>query len=102
VVMGASKNPKGRSVGVREAKATFSRLVADARSGREWIITDRGTPVARLVPLSAEGRSLERRLADLEAAGALEPQAPGERRLPPPLAAPPGVLAAMLQEDRGT
>ncbi len=46
-----------RSVGVREAEARLSRLLREAQQGREWVITDRGTPVARLTPVEP-GRPL--------------------------------------------
>jgi prevent-host-death family protein len=37
---------------VAEAKAQFTRLVADAEAGREVIITRRGIEVARMVGMS--------------------------------------------------
>ena len=39
------------TIGIREAKAQLSRLVSEAERGTEWIITDRGRPVAKLAPL---------------------------------------------------
>jgi prevent-host-death family protein len=53
-------------VGIRELKARLSSYVRQARSGSSVIITDRGEPVARLVPM---GRSLEDRMGDLVDAG---------------------------------
>jgi prevent-host-death family protein len=40
-----------RTAGVREARHDFASLLDDVRKGREILITDRGTPVARLVPV---------------------------------------------------
>jgi prevent-host-death family protein len=40
-----------RSVGGREAKATFSRLLEYVAAGEEVVITRRGESVARLVPV---------------------------------------------------
>jgi prevent-host-death family protein len=40
-----------RTAGVREARQSLSRLLEDVQKGREVIITDRGRPVARLVPV---------------------------------------------------
>jgi prevent-host-death family protein len=54
------------TVGIRELKARLSSYVRQARSGASVIITDRGEPVARLVPM---GRSLEDRMEDLVDAG---------------------------------
>ena len=39
-----------RSAGVREARQHLSRLLDEVRKGREVIITERGRPVAKLVP----------------------------------------------------
>jgi prevent-host-death family protein len=42
-----------RTAGVREARQDLSGLLDDVRKGREVVITDRGRPVARLVPVMA-------------------------------------------------
>lgn len=39
-----------RKAGIREARQDFSSLLEDVRKGREIVITERGRPVARLVP----------------------------------------------------
>ena len=41
------------AVNLAEAKAHLSELVSKAASGEETIITRRGQPVAKLVPISA-------------------------------------------------
>jgi prevent-host-death family protein len=40
-----------RTAGVREARQALSQLLEDVQKGREIVITDRGRPVARLVPV---------------------------------------------------
>jgi prevent-host-death family protein len=40
-----------RTAGVREARQELTSLLEDIRKGREVVITDRGRPVARLVPI---------------------------------------------------
>ncbi len=40
-----------RTAGVREARQDLTSLLEDVRKGREVVITDRGRPVARLVPV---------------------------------------------------
>ena len=40
-------------VGVRDARNNWSRLLRDVRAGRSYRITDRGLPVADLVPCVA-------------------------------------------------
>jgi prevent-host-death family protein len=39
-----------RTVGVREARQNLSALLDEVRKGREVVITERGRPVAKLVP----------------------------------------------------
>ncbi|HJS75187.1 MAG TPA: type II toxin-antitoxin system prevent-host-death family antitoxin [Vicinamibacteria bacterium] len=40
-----------RTAGVRKARQALSSLLEDVQKGREVLITDRGRPVARLVPV---------------------------------------------------
>ncbi|MGH7709103.1 MAG: type II toxin-antitoxin system Phd/YefM family antitoxin [Vulcanimicrobiaceae bacterium] len=39
-----------KRAGIREVRQNLSILLEDVRNGREILITDRGRPVARLVP----------------------------------------------------
>lgn len=48
------------TIGIRELRQHASRYVAAARDGIEHVITDHGTPVARLVPLSPYEKELDR------------------------------------------
>jgi len=43
-----------RTAGIREVRQNLSALLREVRKGREIVITDRGQPVARLLP-PAEG-----------------------------------------------
>jgi prevent-host-death family protein len=40
-----------RTAGVREARQNLTDLLEDVKKGREVVITDRGRPVARLMPV---------------------------------------------------
>ena len=53
-----------RTAGVREARQNLSALLDEVRMGREVVITERGRPVARLVPA---GRPRGRGVPDLKA-----------------------------------
>jgi prevent-host-death family protein len=44
-------------VGIRELRADLSRYLRRVRDGDEVVVTDRGTPVARLVPFERESES---------------------------------------------
>ncbi|MEO7974825.1 MAG: type II toxin-antitoxin system Phd/YefM family antitoxin [Thermoanaerobaculia bacterium] len=39
-----------RTAGIREVRQNLSELLREVRKGREIVITDRGEPVARLMP----------------------------------------------------
>jgi prevent-host-death family protein len=41
-----------RMAGIREARQNLTDLLDDVKKGREVVITDRGRPVARLVPVA--------------------------------------------------
>lgn len=85
---------------VTEVKARLSAYLARVRGGEEVLITDRGRPVARMVPVSGS----EPQLAELERIGVIRA---GSGRVPAefyelPLAesAGAGVLDALLEERR--
>ena len=86
------------TVGIRELKARLSSYVRQARSGASVIITDRGEPVARLVPM---GRSLEDRMEDLVEAGLITWSGRNLSRIAP-VARTQGqqAVADLLLEDR--
>jgi prevent-host-death family protein len=90
-----------KEIGLRDAKAKLSELVREASQGCEITITDRGKPVARLVPLDAGcTASLEERLVELEKRGLITKD-PGYRVMPPPIPLQEGVAQSFLQEERG-
>jgi len=73
-----------RTAGVREARQNLSMLLEEVRKGREVVITDRGRPVAKLVPPDrARGKGV--------------PNLAGFRRTMPVLSPP---LSAGVAEDR--
>jgi prevent-host-death family protein len=88
-----------RTTTVVDLKARLSEHLRLVKSGNELVITDRGVPVARLVPLDDGERRSTRRLR-LIRAGLLKP---GRGKLPamlkkPPTGPPSGVLDALLEE----
>ena len=89
-----------RTTGVRDAKARLSELLHDAQAGREWTITERGHPVARIVPVSEVGPPLAERLRRLERNGVIEGSSARQETLPPPLPLKRGLAQRFLDEDR--
>jgi prevent-host-death family protein len=90
-----------RTASVVQLKARLSEYLRAVKGGGELLVTERGVPIARLVPLDDAQRKSTRRLR-LARAGLLKP---GRGRLPKALQAPPsgpavgaGVLEALLAE----
>jgi prevent-host-death family protein len=54
---------------VSELKASLSKYVARVKSGEEVIITERGKPVAKLVPIPQDEDPEMERMRDLERRG---------------------------------
>jgi len=52
---------------IAKLKATLSELLAGVRAGEEIVVTDRGHPIARIVPYEPSGSDLD----DLVRAGAV-------------------------------
>lgn len=82
-------------VGIRELRADLSRFVRRVREGEEIVVTDRGKPVARLVPVSGESK-LERLIRE----GVVTPAPrPWRGKLPKPIEGA-GPLSDIVLEDR--
>ncbi len=59
-----------RTAAIADLKARLSSYLKKVKAGQEVLITERGSPIAKLVPLSA-GAGREGRRARLAAAGVL-------------------------------
>jgi prevent-host-death family protein len=87
-----------QSVSVRELKSRLSHYLRLARGGESVVITDRGVPVGRLVPIE---RDLEGRIDALRVTGLLQWSGRRLAPRPPTVRLPPGKTAAeLLVEDR--
>jgi prevent-host-death family protein len=92
------------SASVSETKAKLSALLDRVRAGEEVTITERGRPVARIVPIPAEDVDWEERLGRLERHGLVrrpKRRLDVEAFLSRPLAkSGASVLEALLEERR--
>lgn len=57
---------------VSRLKASLSEYLASVRAGEELIVTDRGKPVAKIVPLRREDLEIPPHLLALERAGGVK------------------------------
>lgn len=87
---------------VSELKASLSKYVAHVKSGEEVVVTERGKPVAKLVPIPRDDDPMTERMRDLERRGLVTL---GTGRVPDefwdmPMPDDPGdsVLKALLEE----
>lgn len=94
------------SVGIRQLKNQLAHYLRIVRGGGTVVVTSRGKPVARLVPISTYGKTtlppkLEERMWELAAEGLLRWN--GEViQLPQPVAVNQGprLLSDLVVEDR--
>ena len=86
------------TVGVRELKAQLSRYVRQVKAGTTLVITDRGQPVGRIVPIATTVEARQRELIEIGMAawsGCRLPAAP-----PAPHVRGDRTVADLLLEDR--
>lgn len=81
-------------VGVRDLRNRLSRYLDSVQAGNEIVVTDRGTAIARIVPLSGE-RTLDRLVRE----GLVTPAISSQRRRPKPITAA-GPVADLVAEQR--
>jgi prevent-host-death family protein len=95
----SAKQPKPERVGIRELRQNLSVYVRRVREdGREYEVTERGEPVARLTPL--EGRPMSK-IEQMIADGRIAPARREWNDVPGPLPARTGKpLSQILQEMR--
>ena len=87
---------------IYEAKARFSEIIRTVKDRRRVVITERGTPVAEVIPFREEPKqSLEERVKYLESIGALIPAKKRPRDMRHLDLKPiPGAVERFLKEDR--
>ena len=92
------KPQKPERVGIRELRQNLSVYVRRVREdGREYEVTERGEPVARLTPL--EGRPMSK-IEQMIADGRITPPTREWKDLPPPVKLRGRPLSEILQEMR--
>jgi prevent-host-death family protein len=89
------------SVGIRDAKMHLSKYLKMVQKGTEVIITDRGRPVGKIVPIRGEDLNLEERIKVLEDRGLIEKQSTKRMmKIPSPISVSDNIAQKFLQEDR--
>ena len=74
------------SVGIRDAKINLSKLLKIVQKGSEVILTDRGRPVGKIVPVKPESLPLLERVKRLEDQGIIKATSgKGRKKIPSPI-----------------
>ena len=81
--------------GIRDLRDHLSRHLERVRSGEELIVTDRGRPIARLVPVEGAD-TFDRLVAD----GLITTAATRDRDRPTTRVAPTGPVSDLVAEQR--
>ena len=82
-------------VGVRDLKNNLSRYLTRVGAGDEVIVTDRGRPVARIIPIGTE-RTLDRLIAE----GLVTPGATAKQSAPTPRIKPTEPVSPLVIDQR--
>ena len=91
-----------KTTAVSELKAKLSNYLSKVKSGEEVVVTDRGKPIAKIVPISRSDAEIAPHLLELERAGLVrigKTSLPDRFwRLPRPKDRKGAVRKALLQE----
>ncbi len=94
-----------KQVGIRELKNRLSHYVRRAKAGEEIQVTDRGEPVAELVPprRTRTGTTMRQRLEELAKRGLVTLGGPRDPRVYRRMRrlAPDGTAQKLIDEERG-
>jgi prevent-host-death family protein len=92
---------KQKTIGIREFKEQLSGHIREVKKGATLVITERGKPVARLLPVAPANTSVDEKLQQLVKTGVISWSG---RKLAPDVPAIPvrgsKTVAEMLIEDR--
>jgi len=91
-----------KTAGIRDAKMHLSKYLKMVRGGGEVVLTDRGRPVGKIVPIENKDVSLSFRIKTLEDQGLLEiPSQKGRGKVASPIPISGDIAQRFLKEDRG-
>ena len=88
-------------VGIREAKIQLSKLLKNVQQGNEVVLTDRGKPVGKIIPIKTKELPLSARLKRMEEKGLVQ-ELPANyyKKMPAPIPVADDLALKMLMEDR--
>lgn len=89
-----------KTMGIRELKSSLRETLAEVKAGESFLVTDRGEPIARILPVEPE----EERMARLVRSGSIRlPIRPLDESFwtMPRIEDPEGLLIQFVLEERG-
>ncbi|MDP6626115.1 MAG: type II toxin-antitoxin system prevent-host-death family antitoxin [Nitrospinota bacterium] len=87
-------------IGLREANLRFSRYVNMVKNGKKVVLTDRGKPVAVIIPVSQKEETEDEKLFQLEEQGLLKRSAKGRFPFRKLITLPGKPLSKIVSEER--
>ncbi len=92
-----------KTAAISRLKAKLSEYISSVKRGEEVIITERGRPVARIIPIEPE-LDMEERTRDLIKRGLMRPGRGGDLRARlkhlPIVSLPEGLIQQVMEEER--
>ncbi len=89
------------TIGIREAKTHLSKYLKIIQTGQEIIITDRGRPVGKIVPVQAKDLPSNYQIKQMEERGLIKPSTAGTtKKIPSLISVSNNIAQNFLKEDR--
>ena len=89
------------NIGIREAKMNLSKYLKQVQKGNELIITDRGRPIGKIVPIQDEDLSVEDRIKIMVNQGVIEKISSKRlKKIPASIPVSDNIAQKFLQQDR--
>jgi len=90
-----------RKTGIKELKNRLSYYLASVKAGEDIIVTDRGRPIARIIPETPQNSSWKQAIQPLVAKGVVRlPTQQIDKDIPNPIEIPGRPISEIAIEDR--
>lgn len=92
---------KCKKTGIRQVKAHLCAMLKEVGEGTEIIITERGKPIARIVPVTEDSLTVAEKISNAERLGWISPVSPEKSKsIPAPFSVSGERARKFLEEAR--